>query len=105
MGAAITPIAGGAQAGRPTTSTSRTISTSCANAVLNQTTSVYQSISLTDLPINCRNCLLNILFYESGLTYSEASTKAIAQKICFNDAEASQHLLTQVRKRTMKENT
>jgi hypothetical protein len=101
-GAAITPASNvpaattsrSASAAALNTSTSSVTSTSSANM---PTTTIYQSVSLADLTDNCRSCLLNILFYESGLSYSETATKAIAQKLCFNDIQASEHLLTQVR--------
>lgn len=49
----------------------------------------------TGLTENCRNCLSNITFYESGLVSCEPAARAIAQRICFKDIEASSSLIHQ----------
>lgn len=45
----------------------------------------------------CRQCLHNIAFYESGLIYSPAAAKAIAQRVCTKDETSSSALIQQVR--------
>lgn len=44
----------------------------------------------------CRHCLQNIAFYESGMIYSPAAARAIAQRVCTNDEAASATLIQQV---------
>lgn len=43
----------------------------------------------------CRHCLQNIAFYESGMIYSPAAARAIAQRVCTNDEAASATLIQQ----------
>lgn len=49
----------------------------------------------TGLTENCRTCMSNIAFYESGLVSCEPAARAIAQRICFKDIEASSSLIHQ----------
>jgi hypothetical protein len=44
----------------------------------------------------CRECLLHFSLYEAGMGPSEASTKAIARRVCLNDLDASRQLIKQV---------
>eukprot|EP01034_Spumella_vulgaris_P035400 gene35400-43649_t len=51
-----------------------------------------EALRITD---RCRECLLRFSLYEAGMSPSEASTKAIARRVCFNDLDASCKLLKQ----------
>jgi ubiquitin carboxyl-terminal hydrolase 9/24 len=44
---------------------------------------------------NCRACLSNIAFYEAGLVSCEPAARALAQRICAKDMEASSSLIQQ----------
>lgn len=48
-----------------------------------------------DLKENCRLALMNVYFYESGMISSPAAAKAIAQRICLGDEDASSILISQ----------
>lgn len=46
---------------------------------------------------NDKHCLANLQLYEAGLSASEASTRAIAKRVCYKDEEMSRLLIRQVK--------
>eukprot|EP01038_Epipyxis_sp_PR26KG_P004500 gene4500-6357_t len=56
-----------------------------------------ESLSTNQLSISddCRSCLSNISLYEIGMNASEASTRAIAQRVCYKDENISAKFIEQ----------
>jgi hypothetical protein len=53
----------------------------------------FPDLNISD---QCRQCLSHMLLYEYGLKASEASARAIAQRICYNNEKTSSALIQQV---------